>query len=44
MVGGEEILRICTGDGFEEGDEGSRILYEVSEFKAKDCLLFKTKR
>ena len=40
----DEKIKICVGDGFEEGDDGEYNLVEVSEFDPRDCYLFKKKR
>jgi len=34
-----EILT-CTGLGWEEGDDGEQIIYEISDFDESECLLF----
>jgi hypothetical protein len=39
-----QTIRVCSGDGWEENDDGSMDLIEVSEFDASDCLMFKEKQ
>jgi hypothetical protein len=38
-----QIIRICTGDGWEEVDDGLYSLIEVSEFNPTNCLMFAEK-
>jgi len=37
----DDRIYICSGDGYDDGDDGTYLLTEVSEFDATNCILFK---